>query len=48
MSSMIDGVLRYSMLGATEQIIESIDLNDIIHQIEMDLEVIIQQKKGNY
>lgn len=46
MSSMIDGVLRYSMLGATEQIIESIDLNDIIHQIEMDLEVIIQQKKA--
>jgi PAS domain S-box-containing protein len=47
MSSMIDGVLGYSMLGATEQIIESIELNELMQHISSDLEVIIQQKNAS-
>jgi PAS domain S-box-containing protein len=46
MASMIDGVLGYSMLGATEQIIEEVDLTEIIQHIETDLEVIIHQKEA--
>lgn len=46
MASMIDGVLGYSMLGATEQLVEEIDLNELIEQIKSDLEIIIQQKKA--
>jgi PAS domain S-box-containing protein len=44
MSSMIDGVLGYSMLGATEQIVEEVELGELLRQIENDLEIIIQQK----
>ncbi|MGZ3848926.1 MAG: PAS domain-containing sensor histidine kinase [Flavisolibacter sp.] len=46
MSSMIDGVLGYSMLGATEQVTEPVDLNELMTQIEADLEVLIQQKNA--
>ncbi len=44
MSSMIDGVLQYSSLNASNEKIEKIDLNLIIDSIETDLELIIQQK----
>jgi signal transduction histidine kinase len=46
MFSMIDGVLAYSMLNASEQPIEQVDLNDILKNIESDLEIFIQQKKA--
>lgn len=44
MFSMIEGVLAYSALSASEQPIEMVDLNEIFGSIESDLEVIIQQK----
>ncbi len=47
MSSMIDGVLGYSMLGATEQIIESIELDELLQHVSSDLELIIQQKNAS-
>ncbi|HEY0651856.1 MAG TPA: PAS domain S-box protein [Chryseosolibacter sp.] len=41
MSSMIDGVLTYSSLNATEARIEKVDLNAVIENIIVDLEVVI-------
>ncbi|SHF21838.1 PAS domain-containing sensor histidine kinase [Flavisolibacter ginsengisoli] len=46
MNSMIDGVLGYSMLGATEQVIETIDLNDLLDNIQNDLEILVEQKQA--
>jgi len=46
MFSMIDGVLAYSMLNASGQPIEKVDLNEVLKNIESDLEIIIQQKKA--
>lgn len=46
MINMIEGVLRYSKLGNTEQVWEAVNLNEIIGQITMDLEVLIQQKQA--
>jgi len=46
MFSMIDGVLAYSMLNASDQPIQTVDLNEIFKNIESDLEVIIALKKG--
>lgn len=42
--SMVDGVLRYSMVDAHEQPVETVDLNKTIEFIENDLELIIQRK----
>ncbi len=44
MVQMIEGVLRYSKLGAEEQVWESVDLGEVIQHIRTDLEVLIQQK----
>jgi len=46
MYAMIEGVLNYSTLSSSEQTIQKIDLNDTIKNIELDLEVLIQHKKG--
>lgn len=46
MFSMIDGVLTYSTLNASEKTIETIDLNETFISIQADLEVAIQQKKA--
>jgi PAS domain S-box-containing protein len=46
MNSMIDGVLGYSMLGATEQVVEKVDLNELLENIQSDLEILIQQKQA--
>ena len=43
---MIDGVLTYSSVNATEAKIESVDLNSIIENITVDLEVLISKKDG--
>lgn len=44
MYKMIDGVLEYSTISSAEQALEPLDLNEIIHHIKDDLEVVIQQK----
>ncbi|MEJ7644643.1 MAG: ATP-binding protein [Chryseolinea sp.] len=44
MYAMIDGVLMYSSLDATDQKTETIDLNEVFSQIESDLEVMITLK----
>lgn len=46
MNDMIEGVLAYSMINASEQTIEEIDLGEIFKNIETDLEVMIQQKEA--
>ncbi len=46
MSSMIEGVLKYSSLNESEQTIALVDLNEIISSIESDLDIMIQQKKA--
>jgi PAS domain S-box-containing protein len=44
MNSMIDGVLAYSTYSALDQLFEVIDLNIVLKEIELDLEVLIQDK----
>lgn len=46
MYDMIDGVLLYSSLNALDQQKEEVHLNRVFHQIEIDLEVMIQHKKA--
>ena len=46
MSMMIEGVLQYSTLNASERNIESIDLQKTINDIQNDLEVLIDQKNA--
>lgn len=46
MTTMIDGVLAYSSLKSAAQPVESINLNEIIRQIETDVEVLISQKNA--
>ncbi len=46
MFSMIEGVLNYSTLNASDQKYEKIDLNTIINDIKIDLEVVIAQKQA--
>ncbi|HEX6180992.1 MAG TPA: ATP-binding protein [Chitinophagaceae bacterium] len=46
MSSMIEGVLKYSSLNESEQTVSLLDLDEVINSIESDLEVMIQQKKA--
>jgi signal transduction histidine kinase/CheY-like chemotaxis protein len=44
MSSMIEGVLRYSSMNIADQNITDVDLNKVIDMILVDLELAIQQK----
>jgi PAS domain S-box-containing protein len=46
MHSMIEGVLSYSSFNATEQTWEAINLNQVMHSVEVDLEVLIAQKSA--
>lgn len=46
MFAMIEGVLIYSSINAGVQHLESINLNDTIKNIELDLEVMIQKQKA--
>jgi len=43
MTTMIEGVLKYSSLNSSEQKTETVDLNEVISDIINDLEVMIQQ-----
>lgn len=47
MITVIEGVLSYSALGASEEPMEKIDLNEVFRNIEADLEVMIQQKEAS-
>ncbi len=44
--SMIEGVLNYSTINATEQQLQAVDLNVIIKDIMVDLEVLITNKNA--
>ncbi|MCU7549440.1 ATP-binding protein [Chitinophagaceae bacterium LB-8] len=46
MFAMIEGVLNYSVLNASEQKIEAVQLDGILQNIESDLELLITQKQA--
>jgi light-regulated signal transduction histidine kinase (bacteriophytochrome) len=46
MHLMIEGVLSYSSFNATEQTWESIDLNQVMRSVEVDLEVVIAERNA--
>jgi PAS domain S-box-containing protein len=46
MFSMIDGVLAYSTTNALQQKSAEVDLNKVLHNIEIDLEVALQKAGG--
>ena len=46
MSMMIEGVLKYSTLNASERKVETIDLKKTLGDIQSDLEVLIEQKNA--
>jgi PAS domain S-box-containing protein len=46
MFAVIDGVLSYSALNASEEPVTLIDLNEVFRNVEADLEVLIQQKNA--
>lgn len=47
MYAMIDGVLHYSSLNTSGQVIESVNLNQLLQHIESDLELPIKQKNAS-
>jgi len=47
MFSMIDGVLKYSLLNDSDPLTETIDLNETIANIEADLEIMINQRNAS-
>jgi signal transduction histidine kinase len=46
MYDMIEGVLKYSSLGESEQVIQTVDLNAVFESIESDLEMVIAQRRA--
>ncbi|MFC0778649.1 ATP-binding protein [Flavobacterium sp. HJSW_4] len=44
MENIIEGILTYSTLDKTLQVIETINLNEVIEDIKIDLELIIKEK----
>lgn len=46
MYAMVEGVLSYSTMSASEQSAESVDLNEVIKNIQNDLEVLILEKNA--
>ena len=46
MDSMINGVLTYSSIAASDQQIEKVDLNEVLNNVVTDLELLIQQKQA--
>jgi PAS domain S-box-containing protein len=43
---MMEGVLSYAALDGYQQGLEELDLNEILHSVETDLEMVIQKKKA--
>lgn len=48
MSLMIEGVLKYSTLNASERNFETVDLQKTFTDIQNDLEILIQQKNASF
>ena len=46
MHSMIEGVLRYSMINSDEQNIQKVNLNEVFDNIISDLELIIKERSA--
>jgi PAS domain S-box-containing protein len=46
MYDMIEGVLNYSSIDNAEQLVSSINLNETLSSIELDLEILMNQKKA--
>ncbi len=46
-SSMIDGVLQYSIIDTTDQFVQDIDLNTVIQNIVEDLEIPIKENRAS-
>ncbi len=46
MYTMIEGILSYSSFQGTALMSDQVDLNDTLHEIRSDLEVLIQQKQA--
>lgn len=46
MSSILEGVLTYSQVSFLEELYKSVDLNEVIRDVEADLELTIQEKKA--
>lgn len=44
--TMVEGVLNYSVLNASKQSIESVDLNVVVDNIKSDLELLVQKKNA--
>jgi signal transduction histidine kinase len=44
MFTMIEGVLNYSMLNSNEHPIETVDLDEVLTDVESDLELVIQER----
>lgn len=44
MENIIEGILTYSTLDKTLQVIETVDLNEVIENIKIDLELVIREK----
>ncbi len=46
MQMMIDGVLSFSTINSTKELIEKVNLNDVLKDVKSDLEIIIEQKRA--
>jgi signal transduction histidine kinase len=46
MFTMIEGVLNYSMLNTNEHPIETVDLEEVLTDVESDLELVIQEREA--
>ena len=47
MTTMIEGVLAYSMTNVSENLVDKIDLNRVMKNIQDDLELLIQKKEAS-
>jgi PAS domain S-box-containing protein len=48
MYTMIDGVLSYSTFASVDQPVEQVDLNEILTNIQLDTELLIQEKNATF
>ncbi|OLY90864.1 PAS domain S-box-containing protein [Cnuella takakiae] len=46
MSSMVDGILNYSILGGESEELEEVDLVEVVRLVESDLELLISQRSA--
>jgi signal transduction histidine kinase/DNA-binding NarL/FixJ family response regulator len=46
MYAMIEGVLKYSSINETEQLVQQVDLNEVLQSIESDLEILFAHRQA--